>query len=88
MLFANMATVVMPLVNNARYPGIAEDFMKTFRVQKSLSPHIWVAAHGSQYGMEAKHKAGSFVDPEGYKRAVAQYERLFLDQLARERHGR
>jgi metallo-beta-lactamase class B len=86
-LFANMATVVMPLVNNAKYPNIADDFATTFRTQKRLSPDIWLAAHASQYRMEQKYRAGSFVDPQGYKRAVHYYEKEYLDRLARERGG-
>jgi metallo-beta-lactamase class B len=87
-LFANMGTVVMPLVNNTRYPNIVDDFANTFRVQKSLSPDIWLAAHASQYRMQEKYKAGSFVDAEGYRRAIAYYEKEYLDRLARERAGR
>lgn len=84
-LIANMNTVVMPLVGNKYYPQIAEDFERSFRVQKALAPDIWVAAHASQYGMQKKHQAGSFVDPDGYREVVAKYEKLFREQLAKER---
>ena len=42
------------LVGNAKYPGIAEDFARTFRVLKSLHCDIFLGAHGDYYGMEAK----------------------------------
>jgi metallo-beta-lactamase class B len=84
-LIANMNTVVMPLVNNAWYPNIVADYEKAFRVQKALAADIWVAAHASQYAMQEKLKAGSFVDPEGYRRAVDRYEQEFRQQLAKER---
>jgi metallo-beta-lactamase class B len=87
-LMANMGSVVLPLVNNAHYPNIVEDFEHTFRVQKALRPDIWLATHGSQYGLDAKYKAGSFVDPEGYRKAVEHYEQLFRKQLGKERGGR
>lgn len=80
---ANMATVVMPLTGNPKYPNIAQDFATTFANQKKLSPEIWVAAHASQYSLKEKFKKGSFVDPEGYKEAVALYERNFQAQLAK-----
>jgi metallo-beta-lactamase class B len=83
-LIANMATVVMPLVN-PKYPDIVDDYRRTFARQKKLTPNIWVAAHGSQYGMVEKHRAGSFHDPGGYRKAVANYEKLFLERLAKER---
>jgi hypothetical protein len=37
--------------------------------------------------MESKYKAGSFVDPEGYKRAIEQYQKVFEDRLASEQAG-
>ncbi|MCW5977700.1 MAG: subclass B3 metallo-beta-lactamase [Bryobacteraceae bacterium] len=87
-LIANMGSVVMPLAGNAAYPEIAEDFARSFEAQKAMTPDIWVAGHASQYRMQEKYKAGSFVDPQGYKEAVEEYERLFRERLARERGER
>jgi metallo-beta-lactamase class B len=87
-LIANMGSVVMPLAGNTRYPQIVEDLARSFDKQRKLSPEIWVAAHASQYHMARKHKAGSFVDPEGYKRAIDHYEQLFRKRLAEEKAGR
>ncbi len=84
-LFVNMNTVVMPLVGNAKYPRIAEDFTRSFEKQRQLSPDIWVAAHASQYDMARKLKAGSFIDPEGYKKAIERHERMFYETLEKER---
>jgi metallo-beta-lactamase class B len=59
------------LVNNPLYPQIAQDYERTFRVLKSLPCDVFLGAHGSYYGMEAKFarlKAGGtnpFVDPHG-----------------------
>lgn len=80
---ANMGTVVMPLRGNPKYPNIAQDLARSFEKQKRLSPDIWVAAHASQYRMQEKLKAGSFVDPEGYKQAIDRYERNFREQFAK-----
>ena len=84
-LIANMPTVVATLIDNMSYPQIVEDMEQTFKILKTLKPDIWVAAHASQYDMEAKHKAGSFVDPEGYGKAIAKWENLFRERLAQER---
>jgi metallo-beta-lactamase class B len=79
------------LVNNAKYPAIAEDFARTFRVLKSLECDVYLGSHGSYYGMEEKFarlKAGGqnpFVDPQGYKDFVAQREQTFLADLASQR---
>ncbi len=85
LLIANMPSVVMPLVGNTKYPSIVEDFARTFEILKKLRPEIWAAGHAAQYGMAAKFKAGSFVDPEGFGQAVARFEKLYLERLARER---
>lgn len=81
----NMNTVVMPLAGNPKYPNIVADFERSFAAQRRLSPDIWVAAHASQYEMQRKHRAGSFVDPEGYRRAIDRHEKAFRSELAKSR---
>lgn len=79
------------LVNNAEYPQIAEDYEREFRVLNSLPCDIFLGAHGSYFGLEAKYaameqgKENPFVDPEGYKKFVAQAEQAFRDELAKQR---
>ena len=90
---ANMGTINpgKQLVVDPTYPGVAEDFAETFRKQKSLAVDVWVAAHGSQYGLHGKYEAGqdyspeTFVDPEGFLAAVERLEKLYLEQIAAER---
>src|SRR2546423_12488192 len=71
------------LVNSVKYPRIASDYERTFQVLRSLPCDIFLGAHGNYYGMEAKFskmKAGDanpFVDPEGYKKYVAEREQAF-----------
>ena len=90
---ANMGTINpgKQLVVDPTYPGVAEDFAETFRKQKSLAVDIWVAAHGSQYGLHGKYEPGqdyspeTFVDPDGFLAAVERLETLYLEQIAAER---
>lgn len=92
-VIANMGSINpgKKLVDGPTYPGVAEDFAETFRKQKELPCDIWVAAHGSQYKLHSKYKAGdaydpeAFVDPEGYLSTVERYEKLYLEQLEAER---
>jgi metallo-beta-lactamase class B len=78
------------LVGNAAYPTIAEDYEVTFRTLKSLPCDVFLGAHGSYFGMEAKFarmKPGGvnpFVDPEGYKSYVAEREHAFRAELAKQ----
>ncbi len=76
------------LVDNTAYPTIAQDYELTFRTLKSLPCDVFLGAHGSYFGMEAKFprmKAGGvnpFVDPEGYRSYVAEREQAFRAELA------
>jgi len=88
-VFANIATVIgAKLIGNSKYPGIVQDYNRSFRVQRALACDIFLAAHGAQYRMKEKYKPvyqpGAFVDPDGYKRAIDEAERKFQEQLTSE----
>jgi metallo-beta-lactamase class B len=78
------------LVDNARYPEIADDYARGFRVLKSLPCDVFLGAHGGYYGMEAKYaklSAGGtnpYIDPEGYKNYAAEREQAFLSELQKQ----
>lgn len=79
------------LVNNNVYPKMADDFERTFTVLKSLTVDYFLGAHGSYFDMETKYarvKPGApsvFIDPEGYKNYVADRERAFRSELAKQK---
>src|ERR1700691_4593774 len=81
------------LVGNKNYPGIADDYVKTFATLKSLPCDIFLGAHGAYFGLKAKYermKAGSkdaFVDPEGYKAYVAAREATFRKEWDRQKQN-
>ena len=75
----------------AKYPGITEDHARTFKAQKDMQIDIWLASHAAQFKLHEKYKPGDafnpdrFVDPQGFKAAVEQLEKKYLEQLAQER---
>lgn len=81
------------LVGNKEYPTIAQDFEKTFRVLKALPCDIFLGAHGGYFDMEEKYpkfKAGDtsvWVDPAGYQAHVANREKAFRAELAKQSGG-
>jgi len=83
-LLVNLPSVVQPLVGNQTYPKIVDDYERTFAAQKKLRPGIWLAAHASQFDMQAKVKAGSFNDPGGYLAAIAEAEKAYREKLAKQ----
>ena len=88
------STTVNPgtrLVKNESYPGILNDYRKTFTVLESLKPDIWVSGHSGFFDLQAKRKkmskanpAQAWVDPEGYKRMVQTRKKEFEALVAAE----
>jgi metallo-beta-lactamase class B len=79
----------------ASYPGIAEDYRRTFVTLKGLQCDIFLGAHGAYFGMLAKldrikngAKENVWVDPEGYQAAVAEREQAFKTELERQENSR
>jgi len=72
----------------ASYPGIANDFSRTFATLHALPCDIFLGAHGMYFGLLAKleryPKEGPavFVDPAGYKKFVDDAEASFKKELA------
>lgn len=79
------------LLHNPKYPNIVEDYARTFHAQKELTTDIFLASHAGQFRMHDKYKPGDpyvperFIDLLGYRASVERMEKLYLDQLDRER---
>ena len=73
------------------YPGIEQDYARTFKAQKAMTIDIFLASHASQFGLHDKYKPGDaynpdrFVDPAGFIEAVTGLEKTYLAQVAKER---
>jgi metallo-beta-lactamase class B len=92
-LIANMGSINpgVKVSGMPAFPGITDAYAQTFAKQKQIVPEVWVASHAKQFGLHEKYQPGDaydpnrFVDPEGYRKAVAKLEKIYLDQLAQER---
>ncbi|HEY7335029.1 MAG TPA: subclass B3 metallo-beta-lactamase [Bryobacteraceae bacterium] len=80
-------------INNKDYPNIVEDMRATYKKALTFPVDVFLSSHASFYNMAAKYeklqarKEGDpnpFVDPEGYKAHVEQYEKSFEAALARQ----
>jgi metallo-beta-lactamase class B len=78
-------------VGQPTYPGIAEDYAKTFRLLRGLKCDVFLGAHGAYFGMLAKRErqkqqpdVNPFIDPVGYREFVERSEKTYLEQLRRE----
>jgi metallo-beta-lactamase class B len=75
-----------------QYPGIIDDFRATYKKARTFPVELWVSSHASFYGLAAKYEKlqkrgpedpNPFVDPEGYKAHVDEFEKTFEAALAR-----
>jgi metallo-beta-lactamase class B len=75
----------------ASYPGIAEDYEKSFRVWKLLPCGVFLGAHGQFFNLTEKREAlengakeNPFIDPAGYRFYVSGKEADFRKELDRQ----
>jgi metallo-beta-lactamase class B len=79
------------LVGNTKYPQIATDFEKTFRVLQALPVDLFLGAHGAYYGMQAKYALlkpngpNPFIDPQGYHAYVTEREQAFRKEWEKQK---
>jgi metallo-beta-lactamase class B len=84
------------LIGNNKYPQIATDYEKTFRVLASLRCDVFLGAHGVYYDMDDKLKrlrlrAGGrnpFIDREGYRAYIKEREQAFRAELSAQQQTR
>src|SRR6185369_6135713 len=78
------------LVGNPTYPGIVEDYRKTFARAKDMKVDILLAPHPEMYKMQDKRavmKDGApspFVNPGEFNSYAATLEKAFEDALAKQ----
>jgi metallo-beta-lactamase class B len=86
-----VSTTVNPgtsLIDNPKYPNIIEDWQRTYAILDSLVGDVWIAAHASMFDMTGKlsrigkSKTNPYVDPQGYRRYVANGRQRFSTLLA------
>jgi len=77
----------------ASYPGIADDYRKTFASLKKLPCDIFLGAHGAYFNMLDKltkvPQTGEavWIDPQGYKAAIAERQQAFETELQKQQQG-
>ncbi len=74
------------LVNNLQTPHIAEEYMQSYKVLRSLPCDVPLGSHPAMYNLAAKYpKIGNgsnpFIDPDGYKEELDVQEALFRSIL-------
>ncbi len=72
------------------YPGIAADYDHTFATLAALPCDIFLGAHGAYFNMLAKlarvpkERKTVWIDPEGYRKAVAEHQAAYRKTFAQQ----
>ena len=80
-------------VNHPSYRGIADDYRRAFEVLASFRPDVFLTAHPGAMEFETKRARAAaegpqaFVDPDGYRRYVAESKARFEALVAGEGAG-
>lgn len=92
------STTVNPgtrLLEDPSYPGILTDYRRSLAVLESLQPDIFLSAHSGFFGLKQKRArmseddpAQAFVDPEGYRKFIAERRKEFESFVSQEQSGR
>jgi metallo-beta-lactamase class B len=81
------------LANPSSYEGIAEDYASSIRLLESLSPDVFLSAHGGSFGLTEKRNAlarspsspNPFVESRMFSTWLRRMKSLYEEQLARDR---
>jgi metallo-beta-lactamase class B len=79
------------LVNNQDYPGISNDYVRSFATLRKLPCDIFLAAHSGFYNLAGKYpKLGHggpnpFLDHAGYLAYIDEKEKSFQTELGRQK---
>ena len=74
------------LVNNSDYPEIASDYVATFAKARALPVDVFLASHGSFYGLERKYRALLERGPDDPNPFIDRQEERFEATLRAQQH--
>lgn len=90
MLFCSISVAGNPLVGNAAYPDIVQDYRRSFARLAQMHADIFLAPHGNQFDLDgklARMKPGApnpFIDPGELPRFLTKARADFDAELARQ----
>ncbi len=81
------------LLKDPNYPGIADDYRRTFATLGALKPDIWLSSHTEYMDFDAKRAkantdgVSAWIDPEGYRAFLSAQREAFDARIAAESKG-
>jgi metallo-beta-lactamase class B len=90
LIFCSATVALNRLVTNPTYPGIIDDYRKTFLRAKEMTADVLLAPHPEMYNMAEKRAkiadgaANPFVNPGEFKAYATTLERAFEESVAKQ----
>lgn len=90
----SMSVAANRIADRPQYPGIADDYRRTFATLKAMKADVFLAPHPEQYDRDAKlarvapGAPNPFVDPGELPRRVAAAEAAFEAELKAQQAGK
>ena len=90
LFFCSASVAANRLFAPPQYPGIVEDYRRTFEMTRDWSPTIFLSNHPEFFGMKAKRErqlAGdrkAFINPNEFREVIAKQERAFEKALIKQ----
>lgn len=91
LLFCSASVAANRLAPDPQYPGIVDDYRRTFRTMRQLSADAYLAPHPEQFSLAEKRarmgegRPNPFIDPGEKARRLRAFEADFEAALARQR---
>jgi metallo-beta-lactamase class B len=88
LFFCSSSVALNRLVGQPNYPGIVEDYERTFTRARKMSVDVFLAPHPEMFGLQEKRAAmrpgepNPFVDPQAFAAFMERSEADFRKQLA------
>lgn len=78
------------LVNNKEAPQIADEYIRSFRILRSLACDVPLGSHPAMYGLAEKYPRlgkgpNPFIDPDGYMREIDLEEQVFYGRMEQQK---
>jgi metallo-beta-lactamase class B len=79
------------LVDNKDYPSIADDYVRSFKLLRTLPVDVFLGAHGDFYNLRTKYMKlqqggeNPFIDHAGFTAYLDEKEKAFTAELARQK---
>lgn len=90
LIICSLSTLSFDLVDNPDYPNIVSDYRRTYEVLNALPCDVFLGAHGRWFDLPGRRasvaagNADAFVAPEACRAFLAERQRAFEQELARQ----